>query len=114
MADTRSVRPLGLLRKQSIVIGGHLFEISAVVLALESQGAYPLLLGRPWLRSASIKQNWQHNNLSFHRGRSKIRIPMEENKTITKDISPLYAEEIHMLEGLEDEELERYLEENPR
>ena len=33
---------------------------------------------------------------------------MEENKTLTKDVSPLYAEEIHMLEGLEDEELERY------
>ena len=39
---------------------------------------------------------------------------MEENATIPKDISRLYAEEIHMLEGLEDEELERYLDENPR
>ena len=39
---------------------------------------------------------------------------MEENATIPKDISPLYVEEIHMLEGLEDEELERYLDENPR
>ena len=55
MADTRSVRPLGLLRKLSIVVGGHLFEISAVVLSLESPGAYALLLGRPWLRSANIK-----------------------------------------------------------
>ena len=114
MADTRSVRPLGLLRKLSIVIGGHLFEISAVVLSLESSRAYPLLLGRPRLHSANIKQNWQHNNLSFRRGRTKVRVPMEENATIPKDISPLYAEEIHMLEGLEDEELERYLDENPR
>ena len=39
---------------------------------------------------------------------------MEENATIPKDISPFYAEEIHMLEGLEDEELERHLDENPR
>ena len=39
---------------------------------------------------------------------------MEENATIPKDISSLYAEEIHMLEGLEDEELERYLDDNPR
>ena len=39
---------------------------------------------------------------------------MEENMTIPKDISPLYAEEIHMLEGLEDDELERYLDQNPR
>ena len=29
-------------------------------------------------------------------------------------MSPLYIEEIHMLEGLEDEELERYLDKNPR
>ena len=35
MADTRSVRPLGLLRQLPIIIGGHSFEISAMVLALE-------------------------------------------------------------------------------
>ena len=39
---------------------------------------------------------------------------MEESAPTPKEISPLYAEEIHMLEGLEDEELERYLDENPR
>ena len=57
MADTRSVRPLGLLYKLKIVIGGHTFEISAVILALDTPGAYPLLLGRPWLHSTNIKQN---------------------------------------------------------
>ena len=55
MADTSSVHPLGLLSKLSVIIGGHLFEISILVLALEAQGAYPLLLGRPWLRSTNIK-----------------------------------------------------------
>ena len=108
----RSVRPLGLLRKLSIVVGGHLFEISAVVLSLESSGAYPLLLGRPCLHSANIKQNWQHINLSFRRDRAKVRVPIEENAPEPKEISPLYAEEIHMLEELEDEELERYLDKN--
>ena len=39
---------------------------------------------------------------------------MEESAPAPKEISPLYAEEIHMLEWLEDEELERYLNENPR
>ena len=32
---------------------------------------------------------------------------MQESASALKEISPLYAEEIHMLEGLEDEELER-------
>ena len=107
MADTRSLCPLGLLWKLSVIIGGHLFEIATVVLALESLGAYPLLLGRPWLRSANIKQKWQYNHLSFHRGRAKVKVPMEESAPAPKEISPLYAEEINMLKRLEDEELER-------
>ena len=39
---------------------------------------------------------------------------MQESAPAPKEISPLYVEEIHMLEGLEDKELERYLDENPR
>ena len=76
MADTRSVQPIELLQKLSIIIGGHMFEISAIVLALEAPGAYPLLLGRQWLCSANIKQNWQHNHISFPQGRAKIRVSM--------------------------------------
>ena len=57
MVDTRSVKPLGLLRKLNIVIGGHMFEMSTVVLALDAPGAYPLPLGRPWLCSTNIKQH---------------------------------------------------------
>ena len=52
-----AVQPLGLLHKLVIVIGRHMIEISAVVLALDAPGEYPILLGRPWLCSVSIKQN---------------------------------------------------------
>ena len=75
MADTRSVRPLGLIRKVGIIVGDHRINISAVVLSLDAPGAYLILLGRPWLCSANIKQNWQHNCISFRRGRSKIHVP---------------------------------------
>ena len=44
MEDTGSVRPLGLIRKLGIIIDGHHFDISAVVLALDAPGAYPILL----------------------------------------------------------------------
>ena len=113
MADTRSVRPLGLIRKLQIVVSGHHFEISTAVLALDAPRAYPILLGKPWLWFANIKQNWQHNYISFRRGRSKVRVPTQETSASTKAIMPLYAEEINMLEGLEDTELEAYLDENP-
>ena len=39
---------------------------------------------------------------------------MEESTPAPKEICLLYVDEIHMLEGLEDEDLERYLDENPR
>ena len=54
MEDTGSVRPLGLIRKLGIIIDGHHFDISAVVLALDAPGAYPILLadlGCVWLTS---------------------------------------------------------------
>ena len=79
-----------------------------MLLALEVPGAYPLL------RSSNMKQNWQHNHLSFRRGHAKIRIPLQESAPAPKEIFPLYVEEIHMLEGLEDEKLERYVDENLR
>ena len=55
MADTSSVLPTRLIRDLEVTIGGHTFRISAVVLQLNVQGAYPLLLGRPWPRTAHIK-----------------------------------------------------------
>ena len=114
MADTRSVRPLRLIMKLGIVVGGHRFEISAVVLDLDNPGAYPILLGRPWLRSANIKQSWEHNSINFRRGRTKVRVPTEEAVAQLKNMTPLYAEDINMLEGVDDKELEAYLEEHPR
>ena len=39
---------------------------------------------------------------------------MQESTPASKAMTSLCAEEIHMLEGLEDEELEHYLDENPR
>ena len=41
-------------------------------------------------------------------------MPTQEFTSPTKAITPLYVEEINMLERLEDTELEAYLDENPR
>ena len=113
MADTCSVRPLGLIRKLGIVVRGHHFDISTVVLALDDPGAYPILLGRPWLRSANIKQNWRHNCINFRRSCNKVRVSTQETAAPTKGITPLYTKDVNMPEGLDDTELEAYLAENP-
>ena len=114
MADTSSVRPTGLIRDLEVMIGGHTFRISAVVLQLQAQGAYPLLLGRPWLKTAHIKQNWRRNIITFRRGKAKVRVPTQPRTGTGKDLTPLYAECVNMLEGLADEEEDQYLQDNPK
>ena len=71
---TRSVRPIGLIRHLDFTLSGHMFTISAVVLRLETQGAYPMLLIRPWVHTANIKQHWQRKMISFRGGKTKVRI----------------------------------------
>ena len=44
----------------------------------------------------------------------KVRVPMQPQAGPGKDVTPLYAESVNMLAGLADEEVDRYLEENPR
>ena len=113
MADTRSVRPIVLIRHLEFSLGEHMFTISVVLLRLETQGAYPMLLGRPWLRTANIKQHWQRNMISFRRGKTKVRVITEERVPVALNTSPLYAEGVHMLDGLADEEVEDFLEDHP-
>ena len=48
--------------------------------------------------------------ISFQRGRTKVKVPTQEYISTTKEQTPLYVEEVHMLEGPE-EEVDKYLEE---
>ena len=98
------VHPIGLIRHLDFTLGCHMFTISTVVLRLEVSGAYPMLLGRPWLRTANIKQHRQRNMISFRRGKTKVRLITEECLTTPHNTTPLYAEGVHMLDGLADEE----------
>ena len=88
MADTRSVRPIGLIHHLDFTLGGHMVTISAVMLRLEASGAYPMLLGQPWLRTTNIKQHWQRNMISFRRGKTKVRIITEERLTTPTTLRP--------------------------
>ena len=62
---------------------------------------------------AHIKQNWQKNMISFRHDKTKFRVPMQERVDTSKQLTSLYAEGINMLDGLANEEVDQYLEENP-
>ena len=45
MANTSTIKTLGLIRQLDVILGGHNFQISAIVLHLDAPGACLLLLG---------------------------------------------------------------------
>ena len=95
------------------MLGGHMLTISTIVLCLEALGAYPMLLGRPWLRKTNIKQHWRRNMISFRRGKTKVQLLTEERISTPQNTTPLYAEGVHMLDGLAEEEVDHFLGEHP-
>jgi hypothetical protein len=55
----RMVVPVGIILDLEMIVQGHVFTISVVIIDLPDRDAYPLLLGRPWLRFARMKHDWQ-------------------------------------------------------
>ena len=76
MADQRRVQPLGLIRGLKMEVCGMKFDIAAVILHMEDiSGSYPLLLERPWLRQARVKQDWQSDRITI---RKRIQNPIHQ------------------------------------
>jgi len=66
MADQRRVLPMGLLAQIDTTIAGIDYKIDYIVFKLtESISSYPILLGRPWLYLAKVKDDWEKETLSI-------------------------------------------------
>ena len=74
------------------------------MLHLEALGAYPLLLGRPWLKIANIKQNGNQNLLTFQKGKNKIQVPTQSKISTSRQCLPSHSEAVNMMEGLDEVE----------
>jgi hypothetical protein len=109
MANGSLVRPIGMIPDLEMVVQGHAFTISVVIMDLPHQDAYPILLGRLWLRSARMKYDWPKNVLTFRRGGQKIRIHTTKGRIPDKAAAPVYAESVKMLEGLTEEEVDTFM-----
>ena len=72
------------------------------------------MLGRPWLKTTHIKQNWRKNIITFRRGKAKVRVLTQPHSGTDKELTPLYVECVNMLEGLANEEVDQYLQVNPK
>ena len=108
MADDSLVKPEDPLQNIKIMIEGHSFQISMMVLKIPIPAPYPFLLGRPWLRTTRIKQNWKRNVVCFSRGRKKIKVQMTQSKAPASPLLPVCDGSVNMLEGPTEKEAERY------
>ena len=52
--------------------------------------------------------------ITFWRGKAKVRVPTQPQSGTGKELTPLYAECVNMLEGLADEEVDQYIQQNPK
>ena len=52
--------------------------------------------------------------ISFWHGKTKVWVSIEEQTNMSKKVMPLYTEGMNMLDALADEEVDVYLEENPK
>jgi hypothetical protein len=65
MADESLVRPIWMILDLEMVVLGHVFTISVMIMDLPHKNAYPVLLARPRLCIARMKYDWPKNVLIF-------------------------------------------------
>ena len=113
MADQRRIQPLGILRNQKITILGLSFSVNFVVIKMnEGDSPYPLLLGRPWLKTARVKQDWGAELITIRQGKKKVKIQMVPTEILPRNARALYAQGINMVEELADDEEDEFLKED--
>ncbi|MCO5569983.1 hypothetical protein L7F22_023697 [Adiantum nelumboides] len=110
MAYQRRVQPLGILRAVQISVGGLQFVANFVVLKMEeSASSYPMMLGRPWLRAARVKQLWGSDAIVIKRGKKKVKLQMGAKKVIPPGFRPLHAEGLNMVSEIEEDVEDEFL-----
>ena len=70
--------------------------------------------GIPAVAGPPMAKNWWKNIITFRRSKAKVRVPTQPRSTTDKERTPLYAECVNMFEGLAEEEVDQYLQENAK
>ncbi|MCO5548998.1 hypothetical protein L7F22_002464 [Adiantum nelumboides] len=74
--------------------------------------SYPMMLGRPWLRAAKVKQLWGADAIVIKRGKKKVKMQMDAKKVIPPRFRALHAEELNMVEEIGEDIEEEFLKSN--
>lgn len=113
MVDQRRVQLIGMLRGQLLKVHGLQFQANFVVLKMQDAGkAYAMLLGRPWFKTAKLKQDWEKNEVILKKGKKSIRFMMGSKKNLSLSDKPMMSQSFNLAEEIADDEEECFLEAN--
>ncbi|KAH7291421.1 hypothetical protein KP509_29G016300 [Ceratopteris richardii] len=91
MADQTQVKPAGVLKNVSTVVGGLEFKVDyLIVRPRTSEATFSILIGRPWLMQANCVHDWHTGFISIGPKSDRIQIQVSPNlidkkKTIIVD-----------------------------
>jgi hypothetical protein len=86
VADQRPVTPLGQIVNCQVEAGGEIYTLTFHVLRLmTNKTAYPLLLGRDWLRRANASERWSigKSSLAFGPPDNRTEVIIGSRNTLT-------------------------------
>ncbi|KAH7278986.1 hypothetical protein KP509_38G068200 [Ceratopteris richardii] len=87
MADQTQVKPAGLLKNVSTVVGGLEFKVDYLIVRPKtSEATFSILLGRPWLVQAECVHDWRTGFISIGPKSDRIQLqvsPPTNNKKKT-------------------------------
>ncbi|KAH7421704.1 hypothetical protein KP509_13G072100 [Ceratopteris richardii] len=82
MADQTQVKPAGLLKNVSIVVGGLEFKVDyLIVRPRTSEATFSILLGRPWLVQAECVHDWRTGFITIGPKADRIQLQVSPNLT---------------------------------
>ncbi|KAH7437914.1 hypothetical protein KP509_05G095200 [Ceratopteris richardii] len=82
MADQTQVKPAGLLKNVSTVVGGLEFKVDyLIVRPRTSEATFSILLGRPWLVQAKCVHDWRTGIITIGPKADRIQLQVSPNLT---------------------------------
>ena len=99
-----------MLRLQMSKVYGIYFLVHFVVLRMNAEAkSYSMLLGRPWFRTAKLKEDWEKQEVIMKKVKKIVISLMVSKETLPTSIKPMMAQTINLAEDVEDDEEDLFL-----
>lgn len=105
----------GIVKTIRMKVAKIFFDVNMMLITMKNNcNTYNMLLGRSWLRVDKVKHNWHKDGISVRKAKKNVYIEFVANKATREEkVVPLCAKTCNMIEGLDEDEEENLLKQNP-